>query len=173
VEKKYKIAIVIGIILVLILGAIVVYLVLANRALNNDLANKSVTVTATVTKSATKTATKTSTVTATETETQAETQFSKNDEELIKKALAEKYGQAVENLTVTIDKTSQNAASGGVLISGEQGGGWFVTVREGAGWIIIADGNGAIECAIMDQYSVPNTVVAECTDFDTGEVKIR
>jgi hypothetical protein len=107
--------------------------------------------------------------TAQPTEVPTETPKPRPDDELILDALKSKLGN---NATMTISKKSDNAAYGSVDL-GEEGG-YFVAAKDSSGnWKIIADGNGTIECSLLDQYNVPSSVVSGCYDSATGEAKTR
>jgi hypothetical protein len=164
VDKK-KVWIILTVVFGIILLALIGYLIYKNKSLNDELNTKTPTPTATI--STTKIATMTKTPTATA------TVAAKTDEELIKEALATKLSSDAANLTVTISKKSAAAAFGTVSVNGEMGGGWFVAAKAGDEWKIIADGNGTIDCALMDQYDIPNTVVGECYDSVTDTTKTR
>jgi hypothetical protein len=132
------------------------------------------TVTATITSTATATATAKASVTATAIKSPSPTPVAtKSKTELIGEALGVKLSQDPSNLDFTVSKQSDTAAYGSVNVKGETSGAWFVAVQQGDSWLVIADGNGTIDCAILDQYNVPNTVVGECYDSVTESSKTR
>lgn len=116
----------------------------------------------------TKTSTKTTTQTVTQTTTPVAT-ATKSASDLISAAIAAKYSQPVTSLTIS--KQSENAAYGDFSFSNE--GGFFVAVKVGSDWKIIADGNGTIECSVLDANNVPASVVSECYDTSTESSKTR
>jgi branched-subunit amino acid transport protein AzlD len=171
---KKKLIIILPIVVGVILIAAIVYLIFQNKNLHSQIADlQSITATPAIsivtdeTAVASATASvvgKTATATATATAT---------DDQLISEALGTKLSTTASNLDVTISKKSESAAYGSVNVKGENSGGWFVAVKDGGNWTVIADGNGTIDCALMDQYNVPNTVVGECYDSVTDQSKTR
>jgi len=149
-----KLAIIILAIVAFILALMFVWVIFLNNALQEKIKSQN-------------TVTPTATVTATA------TIQSKTDEELIREALIEKLSLDPAAITVSIGKKSESAVFGSVGATNEPGGGWFVAVKENGAWIIIDSGNGTIDCALMDQYSVPNTVVEECYDGALGKSVTR
>jgi len=168
-KKAWLITLVV--ILALALTALIAYLVMQNRSLKSKLNEETAAVTATASPTATKTATKVATKTPVKSPTPSVA--AKSDEELIAEALGRRLSQDPSNLDITISKKSDKAAFGGVTVKGESSGGWFVAVEDGDQWKVIADGNGTIECAILDEYSVPASVVEECYDSATGQTRTR
>lgn len=170
-----KLIIILSIITGVVILAIIGYLIIQNRNLKKDLTKQSPTptTTATITVSATASVKVTKTATKTATESTPTPAPTKSDDQLISEALASKLSQDASNLDVKISKKSEKAAYGSVSVKGEMGGGWFVAVEDQDQWKVIADGNGTIDCAILDQYNVPSSVVAECYDSATGESRTR
>jgi len=92
-----------------------------------------------------------------------------SDESLIKQKMAEKFDTDASRVSIEFTNKDDNYALGTAGIEGEMGGGWFVAAKQDGEWLIIADGNGVIECAVLEEYDVPNTIVAECFNTATGE----
>ena len=120
--------------------------------------------TAATIKSAVRSTTPTATITAsTETDTAQITQ-----------ALIDELGISEDTIKVTVNKTDGSSATGTVgSTESEVGGGYFVAVKQDGEWIIIADGNGTIDCATLDKYSVPATIISECYNEVSGESVTR
>jgi len=170
--NKNKLLIILPIVLGVIIIGMLIGLYFQNKAIKNT-QKPAPSVTATATASVSPIISKTpikSQVVQAASPTVAPT---KTDEQLITEALASKLSENSSNLTITISKKSESAAYGMVTVTSEQSGGWFVAVEEGDHWKVIADGNGTIDCALMDQYNVPNTVVSECYDAVTESTKTR
>ncbi|OQA52931.1 MAG: hypothetical protein BWY43_00302 [candidate division WS2 bacterium ADurb.Bin280] len=178
---KNKKLLAIIVIAIIIIAGIISYLVYSNSQLNKEIVQKEEviesimlaqtqepTANVSVASSATKTATKTSTTTSA-TSTPINT---KSDEELIAQALYEKFSTDASTMSYTISKKTDSAATGGITFT-EGGGGYFVAAKENGLWKIIADGNGVIECDILDQYDIPASIVGDCFDSATGESRER
>ncbi len=145
-----KIAIIILAIIAFLLAILFVWVIFLNNALKEKIESQN-------------------TVTPTVTITSTATVASKTDDELIREALINDLSFDPATISVSISKKSDAAAYGTVGVENEPGGGWFVAVKEGDIWKIIDSGNGTIDCTLLDQYSVPNTVVEECYNNVTGE----
>jgi len=92
-------------------------------------------------------------------------------EERIKEAFSEKYDRDISEVNVTVNKQTDDYASGGVSFGGEMGGGWFLAAKESDGsFVIVADGNGVVPCASVEPYDFPVNMVPECYDEASGEV---
>jgi len=161
-----------------ILVAVLIFLIFKYKQLekrfDQTLQSATVTATAATSKTAVVLNTPTATVKPSKTvEKTTEPTVSVSDTDLITRAIADKLSKNVSEISVTINKKDANNAFGGVTIEGDMGGGYFVAVKQGDGWIIIADGNGTIECSVLDQYSVPGSIVGECYDSATGESRSR
>jgi len=168
--NKKKLIIIFSIIIGVLLVAAVLFLIFRDKNPNDntlvvETATAEQTQTITITPLASLTATKTATKTAIATITVA----AKSDQTLISEALSEKFSQTISSLTIS--KQSENAAYGSFSLGQE--GGYFVAVRDGAGWKIIADGNGTIECSILDANNVPASVVGQCYDTPSETSKTR
>lgn len=88
------------------------------------------------------------------------------DAEKIKDALIAK-GLDLTDMKVVINKHLGKYIGGGVVpISAPAGGGYVFAVKDDSGNIsIVADGNGAIMCNALDEYSdFPTYLIAECID---------
>lgn len=96
-----------------------------------------------------------------------------NDNELIKQALFTKNNwKESDKITVSVSQNDGVYASG--TASSEGGGGYFYAVKNSGQWIIVADGNGVISCASLEQYpNYPQTLIPECYNEKTGETEQR
>lgn len=181
VKPKYsrsKIILLVLIVAVLFLIVATIFLIFKSKQLENQLNQSLVSATATATISPSKTvvASKTPTVTAKSTKTvekTAETTTTVSDNDLIIKAIADKFSKNVSDISISISKKDDNNAYGGMSFGDEMGGGYFVAVKQNGTWIIIADGNGTIDCSVLDQYGVPASIVGECFNQETGESVTR
>lgn len=176
-SKKSKIVLAVLIVVVLALILTTFLLLLKSRQLeeqlNLELAGDA-TLTSEIGNTSTIPQTPTSTAKFSKTaEKTTEPTLAVSDENLITQALAKKFSKDVSDITVTVSKKDSNNAFGGLSFKDELGGGYFVAVRQGSEWIIIADGNGTIDCAVLDQYSVPASIVGECFNSDTQESVTR
>lgn len=96
-----------------------------------------------------------------------------SDLDLIKAAMAAKHGKAVGDVNLTISKNTGTHATGGVDFAGEVGGGWWLAAKSGGAWVIVQDGNGTMDCAVIAPYNFPNTIVSECWDAATQNLVVR
>jgi uncharacterized protein YpmB len=170
-ERK-KLIIILSIVLGVLIIAAILFLVLKkdnpNEAVSAE-ASETAEIIETTTASASVVATKTAAKTVVQTPTATATAVSKSKIELIKEALSAKFSQTITD--ASISKESENSAYGSFDLGQE--GGYFVAVKDGAGWKIIADGNGTIECSILDANNVPASVVSSCYDTPTESTKNR
>jgi len=87
--------------------------------------------------------------------------------------MAAKHSKPVADVELTISKNTGTHATGGVTFAGEMGGGWWLAAKSGGNWVIVQDGNGTMDCAVIAPYNFPNTIVPECLDEATGKTVIR
>lgn len=96
----------------------------------------------------------------------------KNDNDLVKQAMLNKYGKDASTMTVTVKTNDGTYASGSVNSDG--GGGYFFAAKSNGQWVIVADGNGVIECSSLAQFpNYPTNLIPECFDNTTGQVVQR
>jgi len=96
------------------------------------------------------------------------------DAEKIKGALIAK-GLDLTDMQVVITKHLGKYIGGGVVpVSAPAGGGYVFAVKDGEGKVdIVADGNGAIMCSLLEDYpDLPLYLVAECID-EAGTIVTR
>lgn len=172
-DKNKKILVVSLVALGVILIGLILYLVYENNKSKSDIrmltAIPSVTSTLTATPIPTKTAT--SAPSKTQTPTPEPT---KSADEFIANALYQKFSKDSASLTFSIGKKSDNSAYGSMTFTDTSEGGYFVAAKDSDGdWKIIADGNGTIECSVLEKYNVPASVVEQCYDSNSGESKTR
>lgn len=169
--ERRKLIIILSVVLGVLIIAAILFLVFRNKPA--EVTTPEVTETAEIVESATATASATTTKTATKTAAQSATVTptvaAKSKIDLIKEALSAKFSQTVTD--ASISKESENSAYGDFSLGQE--GAYFVAVKDGAGWKIIADGNGTIECSILDANNVPASVVGECYDTPSESSKTR
>lgn len=91
----------------------------------------------------------------------------------IKQAFSEKYDHPVSAVNLTISEEYDNHAHGGVNFEGEIGGGWWLAAKVSGKWILVADGNGTVNCSDIEPYGFSSDMVPECWDEARGELRIR
>ena len=84
----------------------------------------------------------------------------------IKAALAEHLGVDASTLTMVVEQETGTHARGNV------DNGYFLAAKVNGNWVIVADGQGAIECNVVTQYDFPSSMVPECTDSVSDESAI-
>ena len=89
-----------------------------------------------------------------------------SEESAIRSALAAHLGVDANALSVTIKENTGTHARGNV------DNGYFLAAKVNGNWVIVADGQGAIECNVVTQYDFPSSMVPECTDSVSDESAI-
>jgi len=87
--------------------------------------------------------------------------------------MATKYSKSIGEVDLTITQLTTNHAWGSVKFLGEMGGGWFLAAKVSGNWLIVADGNGTIDCPVIEPYNFPTSMVSECFDAATQTVITR
>lgn len=93
-----------------------------------------------------------------------------SDEDALKNALAAHLGTDANTLNITINQNTGSHARGSV------DNGYFLAVKVNGQWQIVADGQGALDSQVMNQYTFPASIVPECSDTSTilsSEVKFK
>jgi len=96
--------------------------------------------------------------------------------EFVKAALAAKYPAGeMDAAEIEVVEETETHFSGVVKpvddLNGSTGGGYvFATKTETGNWIIVADGQGSINCDDANLYEFPTSMIAECLDENTGEI---
>jgi hypothetical protein len=88
-------------------------------------------------------------------------------ESAIRSALATHFGVDENTLSVVIEANTGSHARGGV------DNGYFLAAKVNGNWEIVADGQGAIDCNVVNQYAFPASMVPECADSVSDESAIR
>ena len=161
--KKTWLVLILVLVGTLLLGSII-YLYLSTARINRDKSNLQSEINALRSQIVSKTVTATKTATATGV---------LSDEEQIKQALALKHSRDVSEVRMTVSTKEGDYVSGSVTFGDEPSGGWFLAVKKDESWLIVDDGNGVIECLVIEPYSFPATVVPECYDTETGQTRTR
>lgn len=94
-----------------------------------------------------------------------------SEEDAIKAALAAYLGRNQNELNVTITENTGSHARGGV------DNGYFLAVKLDGQWQIVADGQGTLDCQLVDQYGFPSSMVPECPppsdSVSAGEISFK
>jgi hypothetical protein len=80
-----------------------------------------------------------------------------SDQEALKAALAAHLGMNVNSLNITISQNTGTFARGGV------DNGYFLAAKVNGQWVIVADGQGALDCNLIAQYGFPASMIPECS----------
>ena len=100
----------------------------------------------------------------------AETQ---NDAVLLKQAVSEKTGIAIDTIVVEVSENTGKYAKGLVNAKGETvGGGYWLAVKSDGKWTVVFDGQSTPECSQVDPPGFPASMVPECFDA-SGNVVAR
>ena len=98
------------------------------------------------------------------------TQMSTTD--AIKQLFVDKYNKPLSEIYVVVNAEDATHAGGMVTFGANglgEGGIWFAAKVHDA-WTLVFDGNGSLECALVDQYQFPMSMVGECLEKD-GELR--
>ena len=88
-----------------------------------------------------------------------------SDEDLLKKAVSEKTGIAIDIIVVEVSENTGKYAKGLVSAKGETvGGGYWLAVKTSGKWTIVYDGQSTPECSQVDPPGFPDSMVPECFD---------
>ncbi|MBU2523731.1 hypothetical protein KKG71_00870 [Patescibacteria group bacterium] len=91
----------------------------------------------------------------------------------ITKAMATKYEEKEENITITIEDNDHMYARGTVIFKDAVSGAWWLAFKADKEWEIVADGNGAMMCDDVDFNEFPVAMVETCTNDKGEEVSRR
>ena len=94
-----------------------------------------------------------------------------SDEELITQAMATKHSKTVAETDLSINENDGSYAQGVVIFDGAVSGGWWLAAKTGDDWVIVADGNGVVQCDDLTGYSFPTSMVPECWDETTSSLR--
>ena len=97
-----------------------------------------------------------------------------SDNELIKQVLFKKnnWPENDKDFVFKISTNDGKYASG--MVTNNGGGGYFYAVKDDTNWVIVADGNGMIECSNLTKYpDFPKTLIPECYNSATGKTVKR
>ena len=78
------------------------------------------------------------------------------DEAAIQDALGTHLGVDPNTLTVFVETNTDTHARGGV------DNGYFLAAKVNGSWVIVADGQGVIDCEVVAPYGFPASMVPEC-----------
>ncbi|MEX0622183.1 MAG: hypothetical protein WD187_04330 [Candidatus Woykebacteria bacterium] len=96
-----------------------------------------------------------------------------SDEDLLKKAVSEKTGIALDIIVVDVSTNTGKYAKGLVTSKGETvGGGYWLAVKENGKWTVVFDGQSTPECSLVDPPGFPASMVPECFD-SSGNIVTR
>ena len=96
-----------------------------------------------------------------------------SDEVLLKQAVSEKTGIAIDIIVVEISQNTGKYAKGLVNAKGETvGGGYWLAVKSDGKWTVVFDGQSTPECSLVDPPGFPASMVPECFDA-SGNVVAR
>src|SRR3990167_5343777 len=85
-----------------------------------------------------------------------------SDEVLLKQAVSEKTGIAIDIIVVEISQNTGKYAKGLVSAKGEMGGGYWLAVKNSGKWAVVFDGQSTPGCSLVDPPGFPADMVPEC-----------
>ena len=88
--------------------------------------------------------------------------------DIIKGLLVAKYSLNVNEVTVNIRQQDASHAVGSTRIGSGAGGFW--AAKSGGTWVLVEDGQGAISCVLLRQYSFPEIMMEHCYEPQAEDV---
>ncbi len=90
-------------------------------------------------------------------------------EETVKGLFLEKYGEDIVD-TVTLSNSTETHMRGSVVFyvdpdtESEPEGGLFLAANVDGSWKLVYDGNGQIDCSLVEPYNFPEDMVSDCAE---------
>ena len=111
------------------------------------------------------TTTTTSQATKSATPSSQKSEKTESDADLLKKAVSEKTGIAIDIIIVDVSENTGKYAKGLVTAKGETvGGGYWLAVKTNGKWTVVFDGQNTPECKLVDPPGFPASMVPKCFD---------
>lgn len=95
-----------------------------------------------------------------------------DESELIKEAIFKKTGLDATKAEVTINKNTDQYATGNIKEFEAVGGAYWLAAKTDEGWVGVYDGQAQPTCEQIEVYNFPKDMVPECLD-ENGEVVER
>lgn len=85
----------------------------------------------------------------------------------IKQLFVEKYNKSSDEVSVTISQQTTDYARGGVKfgLGGIGEGGIFLAAKVDGVWQLVFDGNGIVDCSLLEDYDFPDSMSIDCFDY--------
>ncbi len=82
-----------------------------------------------------------------------------------------KFNRPQQEAILTVSKNTGTHATGGIKFEGDIAGGMWLAHNDSGNWIVDYDGNGTIACAKVEPFNYPSSIITECWDENTNNVK--
>jgi len=92
-------------------------------------------------------------------------------EEQLTLFFATKFSRPQEEAILTVSQNTGTHASGGIIFEGDISGGMWLAHNDNGNWIVDYDGNGTIACEKVEPFNYPSSIITECWDENTNNVK--
>jgi hypothetical protein len=93
--------------------------------------------------------------------------------EEIKKGFATKYKKPNNSFVLSISMYDATHAKGSISFKDEMGGGLWFGAKVDEAWKLVWDGNGIIDCEIVNKYDFPVDMIPGCVDTKNGDKFIQ
>lgn len=95
-------------------------------------------------------------------------------ETAIREALAQKHNTKISEVSITIEKETENHVRGGVKIPPDaEAGGIFLAAKKDDRWVIAFDGNGQISCEELEKYNFPEEMKSDCANTQNIDAQVE
>jgi len=92
-------------------------------------------------------------------------------EEQLTLFFATKFSRPQEEAILTVSQNTGTHATGGIKFEGDMAGGMWLAHNDAGNWIVDYDGNGTIACEKVEPFNYPSSIITECWDENTNNVK--
>lgn len=92
-------------------------------------------------------------------------------EEQLTLFFATKFSRPQEEAILTVSQNTGTHATGGIKFEGDIAGGMWLAHNDSGNWIVDYDGNGTIACEKVEPFNYPSSIITECWDENTNNVR--
>lgn len=92
-------------------------------------------------------------------------------EEQLSLFFATKFNRPQQEAVLTVSQNTGTHAKGGIKFEGDIAGGMWLAHNNAGNWIVDYDGNGTIACEKVEPFNYPPSIISECWDENTNNIK--
>lgn len=92
-------------------------------------------------------------------------------EEQLTLFFATKFSRPQEEAILTVSQNTGAHATGGIKFQDDISGGMWLAHNDNGNWIVDYDGNGTIACEKVEPFNYPSSIITECWDENTNNIK--